>query len=181
MSTTPILGSNTLHVYSQNDHKGRCPGCYSDNTMKVGVLTVDGTPRDVNKCNPCNRLFSGVDGGIRSLVDEAQATFKTENVGFVSHLANDHTNTGNTGASDPNLNQALNNLTNSLNNQNTSYDPNSQKFDQMNSNMTNINSSIYSLTEEVRKLAQQNIDLMKKLSTDPLISIRKAVSEFNLK
>ena len=181
MSTPTMLGGNTLHVYSQNDHKGRCPGCFGDNTMKVGVLTVDGTPRDVSKCNACNRLFSGVDGGIAALVDEAKEVFKSENIGFVSHITSDHN--GNS-SSDPNLSNAINTLNNNvlnMNGSNNSYDPNTSKFDQMNTNLSNMSSAIYALTEQVRQMAQQNVELTKKLATDPLISIRKAVSEFNLK
>ena len=184
-----VFGANQSHYYSQNDEKGRCPSCYNNNTTKIGVLTIEGTPQDLCKCNSCNKLYSGPDGGIRSLVEEAMTVHKTQNVGFVAtgtttgvidmtSLTGDITSLNGVGPSNQGHLSAPIQL---------DYNVHS-KFDSMNSHLSSINSNMYSLMTEIQNLnktvaslAQQNKDMMEKLATDPLNGMRKAVNGFNLK
>lgn len=166
MSTTTGLGVNNTIYYSHGDLTSRCPGCFKENTSKLGVLTIDGTPRDVNKCDNCNRLFSAMDGGIRSLAEEAKIKYGTENIGFT--ITSNGTST------------ITSNGYNLPNNINIASTPNDYKFDQMNSNLININATINTLLFTIQNIMQQNQDLINKLAADPLINIRKNVSDFNL-
>ena len=177
-----VFGSVQSHFYSQNDDKGRCPSCSGNNTTKIGVLTIEGTPQDVCKCNSCNKLYSGPDGGIRSLVEEAMTVHNTQNVGFVA--------TGTTTGAIDNTFLNGNGTSNQIQlNTPVQLDYNvHSKFDSMNSHLSAMNASLYSLMTEIQNLtrtvtnlAQQNKDLMEKLATDPLNGMRKAVNGFNLK
>lgn len=162
MSTT--LGSVKSHIFSHGDLQGRCPGCYKENVSKIGVLTVDGTPRDISKCENCNRLFESLDGSIKSLAEEASHIYNTSNIGFT-------VKTNGTGTSINPFN---------TNNINITSTPNDYKLSNMDSNLTNINNNISNLIIEIYKIMKQNQDLINKLATDPLINIRKNVSDFNL-
>lgn len=152
------LGKNKSHYHSNGDTLGRCPGCYGNSVTKVGVITIDGAPQDVRKCNNCNRLSSNPDGGIQSLVDEAKEVFQTQNVGFTS----------------------LDNATNSSGSSGIPDYQTQQKFDNMNQKIEEMTRAITNLSHTIRDMATQNHDLMEKLMTDPLNGMRKAVSDFNL-
>jgi len=160
MSVMQNLGVNQQHYYSQGDQLGRCPQCYGTTVQNIGTLNVNGTVQDVNNCTSCNRIFTGTNGGIQSLVQEAQKLYNTQNVGFQSQMAMGQ-----------NLGQA-----------GMQYQPpdNSYKFDQMNTNLQLLLNQISTLTQEILRIANQNQDLMTKLATDPLVNIRKRVSDFNL-
>lgn len=55
-----------------------------------------------------------------------------------------------------------------------------QTLEQMPYIMTDLRTAIYDLTLKIQKLTEQNVMLMEKLATDPLVNIRKRVSDFNL-
>lgn len=160
MSDSVILGSVKAHFHSQGDTTGRCPSCYTNSVQKIGVLSIDGAQRDVHKCNNCNRLFSGSDGGIRSLVDEARKVFKTENVGFVAINSTDTSYSTSNTQCDP---QDIINSTNNIKNE-----------------VQQLRCDLQNLTNVIRDMAIQNHDLMEKLMTDPLNGLRKSISDFNL-
>lgn len=165
MSTnqTGFLGQNQTHYYSQGDTQGRCPQCYGNEVEFVGNLSVNGTNHSTNNCKNCNRLFTGANGGIQSLINEAQQVYNTQNVGFTSSQMIMGQNAGQSNG--------------------TQYIPhdNSYKFDQMNTNLITLQNQISTLTSEIIRIANQNQQLMEKLATDPLVNIRKNVSDFNLK
>lgn len=163
MSTTPFLGQNQTHYYSQGDTQGRCPQCYGNEVEFVGNLSVNGTTHSTNNCKSCNRLFTGANGGIQSLINEAQQAYNTQNVGFSS-------------SSQLQMNMGLSIAQNQYIPPTDSY-----KFDQMNNHLIILQNQISTLTNEIIKIATQNQDLITKLATDPLVNIRKNVSDFNLK
>ena len=55
------------------------------------------------------------------------------------------------------------------------------KLDTLNNNTLQLLYAVQSLSAQLMTVTQQNSELMNKLATDPLIHIRKAVSEFDLK
>lgn len=154
---TRVLGAEKRHYHSQGDTNGRCPHCYTDRTEKIGVLTVDGSPRDVHKCMSCNTLHSGPDGGVRSLVDEAREAFETENVGFTA-LVDGSVMPVHAGPTNVSL----------------------EGLNTMNQKIEDLTNTIEVLMQSIKDMSQQNQDLMTKLMTDPLNGMRKAISEFNL-
>lgn len=171
------LGVNKAHYLSQGDLATRCPGCSGNSTENIGVLTIDGSPRDVHKCKNCNKIYSREDGGIASLVDEAKEVFKTENVGFT---ANSGTVVNTTNGSSYNydaqmrsdvqqIRQSLDNIKNNSSN----WSSLQYKFDDM-------ANAIRALANTVESMANKNVELMNRLATDPLVNIRKRVSDFNL-
>lgn len=162
MSVMQNLGVNQQHYYSQGDQLGRCPQCFGSSVQNVGTLNVNGTAQDVTNCTACNRLFTGANGGIQSLVQEAQQLYNTQNVGFQSQMA---------------LGQQI-----AQGMQQYQYIPpdNSYKLDTINSSLTLLLNQMSNLTQEILRVANQNQDLMTKLATDPLVNIRKIVSDFNL-
>lgn len=157
------LGKEKRHYHSQGDTIGRCPHCYNNNVEKIGVLTIDGSPRDVIKCRQCNTLHSGADGGIQSLVDEAREVFQTENVGFTAVVSD---GTPITSSGSQYSHQELDEVVNSNNS--------------IRSEVQQLRYDLQNLTNVIRDMATQNHDLMEKLMTDPLNGMRKAVSDFNL-
>jgi hypothetical protein len=158
------LGKEKRHYHSQGDTLGRCPHCYNNNVEKIGVLSVEGVPRDVLKCRQCNTLHSGADGGIQSLVEEAKETFATENVGFVSAVVNDGVPLTSSGSQYSY--QDLNEIVDSSNG--------------IKNEVQQLRYDLQNLTNVIRDMATQNHDLMEKLMTDPLNGMREAVSDFNL-
>lgn len=167
------FGINQQHMYSVGDET-RCPHCYKNSLVKMGVLTTSGgIQNDVNKCTSCNRITSASDGGIRSLLNEAAFTIGTGGAGFVST-----TNNSFIGQHGPEV------FSNGISGQygaTPTIDSNtSSKFDSMNVSLSSLVIEMKNLTKTVSDLALQNKDLMEKLTTDPLNGIRKAVSSFNL-
>jgi hypothetical protein len=154
------LGQNQIHYYSQGDSMGRCPQCFGTDIEFVGNLSVNGTNHSTTNCKQCHRLFTGANGGIQSLMQEAQQQYNTQNVGFQSQMGIGQ-----------NLGQA-----------GMQYQPpdNSYKFDQMNVHLMQLQTQFSQLAAEIIKLCEQNQQLMTKLATDPLVNIRKRVSDFNL-
>lgn len=161
MSIHKFLGQEQTHYYTQGDNQGRCPQCFKTNTVQgIGSLSVNGTDHDVQNCTSCNRIFTGANGGIQSLINEAQQQYNTQNVGFSgNHTIN---------VSSESSNQPY-------------YPPdNGYKFDQMNNNLLILQNQMSNLVCEIIRIANQNQELLTKLATDPLINIRKRVSDFNL-
>jgi hypothetical protein len=174
------LGVNKKHYLSHGDLTGRCPQCFNNNVQKVGVLTINGTPQDVIKCDNCNTLSSGADGGVRSLIDEAMEILnkgkgdgewvpgREPKVGFTSTAANDTSTNSNVTINSGAPIEAKMDWTTQNN------------LNEMKSKIENMSYAIEDLVRVVTNMAQQNVDLMNKLATDPLVGIRKAVNSFNL-
>lgn len=145
-----------------------CPHCYSNSNLKsMGEIVVDAGPRPVLHCGSCNKVFSDLPTGIKILMDAA-ADQGAESVGFTRA---DHTHT---------INQPYND--------NYESQQTNQKLDQVNSNLSmvagnisNLNYTIQNLMNQVRELAEQNNKMMEQLANDPLIHMRKAITEFDLK
>lgn len=172
------LGQNQSHYYSQGDQLGRCPQCYGNSISSMGTLSVNGTSHDVQNCTNCNRLFTGANGGIQSLINEAQQQYNTQNVGFITQNQLFQNQLGGY--------QTAGGMGYQGQPQYTPSD-NSYKFDQMNSSLSSmisylsiLQNQMSQLTAEILRIANQNQELMNKLATDPLINIRKRVSDFNL-
>lgn len=55
-----------------------------------------------------------------------------------------------------------------------------QTLEQMPYILTDLRTALHDLTMKIAKLTEQNVMLMEKLATDPLVNIRKRVSDFNL-
>jgi hypothetical protein len=158
------LGVNQTHYYTAGDNLGRCPQCYGIQCATVGTMTVNGTAQDVNNCTNCNRLFTGANGGVQSLLQEAALRHNTQNVGFASSPF------------------SLGQLSNQGAGSSLQYQPpdSSYKIDTTNNLLLTIQNEISLLKTEILKLANQNQELMVKLATDPLVNMRKRVSDFNL-
>lgn len=177
------LGVQTSHIYSSSDITGRCPSCYNNNVKLLGQLNIDGTSRDVHKCDSCNKITSGADGGIRGLINEASTIYGTGNVGFTST----GTSAGGT-ISSPNYGNNGATLTAQITEPvKLDYETKS-KFDQMNNNLSNMSSILYNIQTSIidlgsiiKDLVEKNTKLMEKLATDPLNGMRKSITDFNLK
>lgn len=159
-----IVGANRRHYGTHGDEKPRCPHCSMNNVVKIGQLHVDGASQDAFKCNSCSSLFSSVDGGIRSMIDEAKDLSGGKEVGFTAVVNGSQVDYSSSMPID-----------------------NGYKIDETNNKLNNINSSIYSMQTSIRdlcqtveRLAHQNVELMNKLATDPLNGIRKSITDFNL-
>lgn len=157
---TKMLGKDVQHLYSSSDTNGRCPTCYTSTVTKIGKLSIDGTEQDVCKCNSCNRLFSGADGGVRSLLEEAASVYGTDKVGF---------NTIDNGQLTPNM---------SINDP-PDYVAHSH-LSSIKASTQDMSSQLSSLIITISNLVKQNNDLMEKLATDPLAGMKKAINNFNL-
>lgn len=142
-----------------SDSTPRCNHCgISTPPTYVGDLVLDGCPRPAYKCASCSRVFSDLPSGVKVLMDVAMK-YGAESVGFKPADGN---------APAP---AAYNH---------EAYETNN-KLNQVNSNLSVMSSAIDGLVEEIRRLAQQNHELMDKLARDPLVSVRKQVAEFNLR
>lgn len=166
----PGLGHGKKILYSNGDEKGICPHCGSNNISIIGQWNHNSSVKtDLHKCNTCNAIGTFPGGSIRELMEKAEGA-----AGFTSNneqnsQSNAQQNTSNTGP----INFAYHEK---------------QALDSIQSNTSSTTSAIYTLqsdirilTETIKQLAQQNIQLMEKLATDPLVNIRKTVSEFSLK
>lgn len=164
-----VVGDKQTHYLGKGDAFCRCPKCFGNNVETIGTLTIDGTPHPSYKCITCNCAFSGTDGGIASMVQEAKQEYGTGRVGFTGIL-------GTVGSA------SLTGVTSGLTNSNviTNQPPVTLDYNAL-SKLDSINYSIQNLMTQIQGLVQQNKELMNKLQSDPLISIKKAVSEFNLK
>lgn len=160
-AATQIKNDQAYHT--ANDDKGRCPYCYNGAEQRLlGSSTIDGQERPTYHCTGCNKAYLDVPSSVKVLLDEAQRSGH-QKVGFVPTAGGmasmvNHANVG-------------------------SYEQQqaNQKLDAINNQISNLNNNMYGLMQELRELAQKNNELMEKLATDPMINIRKQVSEFNLK
>lgn len=158
-----IAPSNAYHSSSDI---GRCPHCYANgNQVFLGTLSVDGIERPTYHCTSCNKAYAEMPASIKVIADAAVQD-GAKQVGFVPA-----TSAPNVASPTQQFDYTLQNNT-----QQTNY-----KLDQVSSNISSLTCTIQDLMEQVRTLAEQNNKMMHQLATDPLISVRKAVSEFNLK
>lgn len=187
------LGVNgNKHYYAVGDET-RCPQCFSNTKVKIGVITLsNGVQQDTHKCTSCNTITSTTDGGIKSLVHEASGGASGGSGGLQAGFVSSSSVVG--GA----INATVTNGAGYANSAGYGYASNgshqlaldynsTSKFDNINNNITLTNSNLMMLVNEfkilsnvVKDLAQQNKDLMEKLATDPLNGMRKAVNSFNL-
>lgn len=152
--------------HSASDANGRCPHCYAQgNQSFLGILTVDGQDRPTYHCTSCNKAYAELPASIKVIAEEL-VKGGAEKVGFTPM---------NSSAANPNLNSSSNYQLESNTMQTN------QKLDMVSGNIQTLSYTIQNLMEQVRVLAEQNNKMMVQLATDPLISVRKAVSEFNLK
>lgn len=159
------LGVSKTVTLTSGDLLSRCPGCWGNSVSSIGTLSIDGNAREVTKCDSCNRIYSRTDGGIRSLVEEAQQTFQTPNVGFTPTITTAGTQQGSWSTSTI-----------------TTQDYQSQhKLQNIDDKLQNLVNIVEELSQYIGQMARQNTELMEKLATDPLVDIRKKVSKFDLK
>lgn len=165
-STIPhqIAPSNAYH--SASDEAGRCPHCYtSGNQVHLGQVTIDNVDRPVYHCKSCNKGYTELPSVIKIIAEEAVRQGATQ-VGFIP--ANVRVEPSSIAQSQTAAHSYQ-------------IDQTNQKLDAVSSNIHSLGYTIQNLMEQVRGLALQNHQLMEQLATDPLINVRKAVAEFNLK
>lgn len=153
-----------------------CPQCNVYGTIsKVGELHANGATHDAYHCSSCNALFTGARGGVAALVDKvAEALGVAPNsVGFT--ISNSTTGTASQNSGYPSGFQSETNVQSVINSLNQ-VSMNTSNLYQIQS----IFSELSKLNDTIEDLVNQNKQLMKKLSTDPLVNIRKKVSAFNL-
>lgn len=151
--------------HTANDDKGRCPYSYCNADQRfLGTMTVDGVPRPTYHCTGCNKAYAELPAAVKALMDEAQRAGHTM-VGFTPAAPGPGVT-----SSDANSHMIASHTQQTY-----------QKLDQVNNNLSSLNYTIQSLMDQVRVLASQNNLLMEKLATDPMVSVRKQVAEFNLK
>ena len=161
-----IAPTNAFH--SQSDNEGRCPHCYQNGKQNLmGSTIIDGSEKPTYHCTSCNKVYTELPAAIKIIADEA-IKLGAETVGFVRA---DHTHT----------------VSNVANNNTNDYQSH-QKLDQVNSNLSmmsgnisSLNYTLQDLMEQVRRLAEQNNKMMEQLANDPLIHMRKTITEFDLK
>lgn len=175
-----VLGQNKTHVFSVGDDLGRCPACFTSNIKRIGDLNINGTPHPISQCNSCNRMYSGSDGGIAGLVDEARINFGTPNVSFTGSTSSDSDLNQVNYSANYNDGHSGNYHSSQINTNINSFPPVALDYIAL-GKLDTINNNISSLLSTIEIIIQQNKELMTKLQNDPLISIKKAVSEFNLK
>lgn len=142
-----------------------CPHCYNTNNISsLGEIIIDSGPRPVLQCGSCNRVFSDVPSYIKVLVDDA----KNKGAKSVGYRLN---------GSDSNPQMApMMPIHDNYEVQQTN-----QKLDEVNQNLSQLSYTIRNLMDQVTFLASQNNKLMEQLANDPLIHVRKSVTEFDLK
>lgn len=181
-----ILTKGGNHYISSGDILGRCPHCFNTSSViKIGEISSNGTTTDTKKCTSCNRVFTSLDGGIQSLVEEITATDGV-NVGFVSSASSASTtitsSSGSSGSSGSyNYNNNLNARISNLDDVERRIDTTNQKLGDMKYDLATIVQHMITLNQNLSMVINQNHTLMEKLAKDPLNGIRKAISEFNLK
>lgn len=148
-------------AYHHSHSQQQCPHCFStSNISSLGEIIVDGGSRPALLCGSCNRVFSDLPDGVKILLDAAVKD-GAESVGFRA---------GNTDQNSPAP------MYNNYDTQQTN-----QKLDQVNNNLNNMVNTIQNLMYQVETLASQNTKMMEQLANDPLIHMRKTITEFNLK
>lgn len=170
------IGHNKKYIYSKGDEKGICPHCSSNDSSILGVLNksinrteqygATGFEKDLVKCTKCNALYTNVSGAIKQLCEDYGTSFvsiQQSNQQIVVPHNTNVTNSYETQRKLEELNQIKNNTSSTT------------------SAIYAMQSSLAELTRTVYELTQQNVKLMEKLVTDPMVSIRKVVSDFNLK
>lgn len=176
-----VLGVTSTHTYSASDITGRCPKCFTNNVNIIGNIHVDGTPHQTVKCNNCNSVTATVDGSIRSLVEEAQKVYQTENVGFTLTNGNGTITSSTISNGSNEISVDMHQVTNKIQDSNYKLDSINSTISNVNYSVQSVERSIDSLVNTIKNLVQQNNQLMEKLATDPLNGVRKMISEFNLK
>lgn len=156
-----IMSSGAYH--STSDEQGRCPQCYHSGGQRfLGMLKVDNEDRPTYHCTSCNRAYAEVPAAIKVLMKELKEAGHAR-IGFEPAVVDGGT---------PYVPPPQNNYET----QQTNY-----KLDSVNSNLSMLNSTIQNLMYQVQELAQQNNKMMEQLANDPLISMRKKITEFDLK
>lgn len=149
-------------AYHHSHTQQSCPHCYSTSGIScLGEIIIDGGSRPALLCGNCNKVFSDVPDGVKILMDAAVSQ-GAESVGFKA------------ASGDPSA--PANAYHDNYETQQTN-----QKLDQVNSNLNNVVNTIQNLMYQVQELAQQNNKMMEQLANDPLIHMRKTITEFNLK
>lgn len=165
MSDNYKLDSPNAWVHGSTDAIPPCPNCYvNTNQTVMGQIVVDGSPRPAYKCGSCNRMYSDLPAPVKVLADAA-VNKGAKSIGFVAN--------GSTSADSTTVNYV--NQTNVNDHQETQ-----NNLRTINSSVQNLMYTIQTMAEEIKRIAQQNHDLMDKLANDPLAHVRKAVTEFNL-
>lgn len=157
---TSIDIDSQLYV-SDQDLKGICPQCYgSDYISSVGTLHIAGSPREVLRCDQCNRLFSKMQGGIRQLVEKVKEITGTEDVTFTAKSKRSNTSND---VSEIDID-----------------DDTKHKLDQLKMELTNVSCAVSNLVDEIKDLIWQNRQAMEEQKGDPMIGLRKSIFDFNL-
>lgn len=147
-----------------------CPSCYSNNQTRMGQIVVDGSPRPAYKCNGCNKMYSDLPAPVKVLADVA-INHGASSVGFIAEPSSnaDAVNLGyvNDSYNNPLEVQGISNV--------------QQELQQIKHAAQSTANAIQGLIYEIQRLATQNTELMNKMATDPLIHLRKTISEFDLK
>lgn len=171
MSSSEI-GHKKKYTYSQGDEKGICPHCGHNNSQLMGTLnkfvnseSFSSFEKNLNKCNNCNALYSNVSGAIKQLCEDTGTSFVA-----IQSVQQSAVMTHSSVTDSYEVQRQYKELESIKNN--TGSTTNAIYF---------MQSSLDNLTKAVYELTQQNVKLMEKLATDPMVSIRKVVSDFNLK
>lgn len=153
-------------IHSTSDANMKCPHCYSTGNQRfMGTTVIDQSERPTYHCGGCNKVYTDMPAAIKVIADAAIQAGATH-VGFIPvQLEGPVTN------ATQQFDYTLQSNTSNMNN----------KLDQVNSNLSSLTYTIQNLMNQVSTLAQQNSKLMEQLATDPLIGMRKNVSEFDLK
>lgn len=161
---TKIAPVDAYHHSSSNPN---CPHCGSSTSPQaMGNLEVDGGSRPIYHCASCNRVYSDIPQSIKVLMDKA-LEYGAENVGFEAVVATGNASNASSSGSSYQMEQ---------NTQQANY-----KLDSVNSNLMSLRTTLQELINQIGLLANQNNILMEQLATDPMVAIRKSISEFNLK
>lgn len=164
------VGTGVPVYLSDGDLKPQCPGCCSNNnTHKIGQMNLEDILQDVHQCTTCNRIFAkALEGGIAQLMDEVRNTSNTENVTFSA--SDDGAIASNLDGSPGDISQMRMDLSNI-----SSRSP--VDTYEMENKLDSILSALHALSSSIERIAEQNAELTR----DPLIHLRKSITEFNLK
>lgn len=176
MGPPPKEHPTPLKLAPDNAYRGSgifCPHCRSSaqNQILVGHIIIDGALRPAYDCQSCNKSWSDIPDSMKTLLDEARKHGAT-NVGF---QAGD--------SSQPVVTNGTYDYEHQRRHQNEEdrQQMNANALSSMNDNIQQMLYAIQDLTSRLDRVTQQNHELMDKLANDPLVHVRKAVSEFDLK
>ncbi len=176
MGPPPKEHPTPLKLAPDNAYRGSgifCPHCRSSaqNQILVGHVVIDGALRPAYDCQSCNKSWSDIPDSVKTLLDEARKHGAT-NVGFQAGGSSEPVVTN--GTYDYDADQRARHDQNRRDND-------SSALSAINSNISQMLYAIQDLTSRLDRVTQQNHELMDKLANDPLVHVRKAVSEFDLK